>query len=184
MCNFPLLALGLDLGCPEMRCASMWEFYVAFHFISLLVTYELNGVFGKRSYHAKNVPSLLPATVLTRNGIYRTWQWLSKLVLCRTCTVDSSRQKVQCEWTDLQSAGLPEPSRNTRLITGSIGYTRLIIGSNQVLFRSRQTQNRQTRDRHTWAVGNPRSAQSQLWQTMINSVVHVFISYNTHILIA
>ncbi len=32
------------------------------------------------------------------------------------------------KWTDLQSAGLPEPSRHTRLITGLIGYTRLIIG--------------------------------------------------------
>ncbi len=31
-----------------------------------------NGVFGKGSYHAKNVPSLLQATVLARNGIYHT----------------------------------------------------------------------------------------------------------------
>ncbi len=28
--------------------------------------------FGKRSYHAKNVPSLLQATLVARNGIYHT----------------------------------------------------------------------------------------------------------------
>ena len=28
---------------------------------------------------------------------------------------------IQWQWTDLQSAGLPEPSRHTRLMTGSIG---------------------------------------------------------------
>ncbi len=31
-----------------------------------------NGVFGKRSYHAKNVPYLLQTTVLAWNGIYHT----------------------------------------------------------------------------------------------------------------
>ncbi len=35
----------------------------------------------------------------------------------------------QHKWTDLQSAGLPEPSRHTRLITGSISYTGLLTGS-------------------------------------------------------
>ncbi len=31
-----------------------------------------SGVFGKSSYHAKNVPYLLQTTVLARNGIYHT----------------------------------------------------------------------------------------------------------------
>ncbi len=32
--------------------------------------------------------------------------------------------------------------------------------------QDRHKTDRQTHDRHTWTVGNPRSAQSQLWQTM------------------
>ena len=37
-----------------------------------IISLDDNGVFGKSSYHAKNVPYLLQATVLARNGIYHT----------------------------------------------------------------------------------------------------------------
>ncbi len=58
-----------------------------------------NGVFGKSSYHAKNVPYLLQTTALAWNGILTglTCRDCSLwLVLCRTCTVASFRQKLQC----------------------------------------------------------------------------------------
>ena len=49
------------------------------------------------------------------------------------------------KWTDLQSAGLSEPSRHTRLIIGPLVCT--------------------DSEQQTRTVGNPRSAQSQHWQT-------------------
>ena len=44
------------------------------------------GVFGKRSYHAKDVPSLLQDTVLARNGIYRKVQFLHVMASTVACS--------------------------------------------------------------------------------------------------
>ena len=49
----------------------MWKKY-KHHCLLFEKTIVVIGVFGKSSYHAKNVPYLLQTTVLLGNGIYHT----------------------------------------------------------------------------------------------------------------
>ncbi len=70
--------LGLDLGLKwlkwlQIACGQPWQIL---YDIMPLCTQILNGVFGKSSYHAKNVPYLLQTTVLAWTGTCHYMQGL------------------------------------------------------------------------------------------------------------